>query len=399
MDLSKINNLTIIKKNKDPLVAKSIESNINTQSPTGNAKPELQTNIYIDPTIKIKGFYKDFRNGKLSKKEFDSKLNSIQPKILELINEETRKEAILTLSQTLKWLIQLKILLSTGQRTDNLDQKTFNEHYGQRSEYKELGKNQKTILNILEFNEEDIAKIDTISANPKEFSKDVKSFLKVFTSDDIIKPTYKVDNILSYLYNERPTFLKEIAVLFDLYSKYYETLSKNLLTDICSPSFTGTLKFSKIKNIQPRFDMINRHILSSNLSSKIDYDLDLSKIGVLPEDPIEASKILGISASQLGLKKRLDNLNDWLFNGIVMVQVSINRIHALKPLSSVAADGSVKVGLKAHAAQAANKIYDIWLILEDTKSFLDSLKGLIDGSAFITGVASEDILDILETNF
>ena len=55
--------------------------------------------------------------------------------------------------------------------------------------------------------------------------------------------------------------------------------------------------------------MINRHILSSNLSSKIDYDLDLSKIGVLPEDPMEASKILGISASQLGLKKRLDNLN------------------------------------------------------------------------------------------
>ena len=192
-------------------------------------------------------------------------------------------------------------------------------------------------------------------------------------------------------------FLNEIATLFDLYSKYYKTLSKELLTNLSDGNFN--IKFQKIKNIQPRFNMINKHILLSNLSTKINFNLDLKKIGALPENPQEASKILGISASQFGLKKRLDNLNEWLTNGIIMIQVSINRIYALKPLSSVAVDGSIKVGLKAHAASAANKIYDLWLVLEDIAAFLDSLKGLIDGSAFLTGVPSEDMLEILEINY
>lgn len=395
MDLTKINTLNIVKKNKDPLVSKTIESNIGIVSPTTNGSVTEPTNISIDNNTKIKNLYKDLRLGKIQKNDFDKNLEKIEPRILETINDETRKNCILVLSNTLKWLIQLKLMISTGQQTDSLNNDLFDNYYGENTEYKELGK-QKIILDILDFDEDNVMKTTLISSNPKEFSKSIKHLLEVFIGDDILKPKYKVDNILSYLYNERPTFLKEIAVLFDLYSKYFDTISKNLIQQTTNNQL---ITFGKIKDIQPRFNMINKHILSSNLSNKINYNLDLNKIGVLPEDPNEASKILGISASQLGLKKRLDNLNEWLTNGIIMVQVSINRIHALKPLSSVAADGSVKVGLKAHAAQAANRIYDIWLILEDTKSFLDSLKGLIDGSAFITGVPSRDTLEILDTNF
>ena len=385
MDLSKLNNLTIIKKNKDPLVNQSIASNVEAKNPN-NLNEKIEINDKKDILFNL---YKKFRNGKLSKSNLNEKLQNNEPKLIENISNEVRTEIILVLSQTLKWLLQIKLLLSTGKNVDNLNLETFNE-------FEELGKNKKIISDILSLTEDD-TNVDLIALNPKEFSLKIKSLLKVFTNDDIINPKYKTDKIINYLHNERPMFLNEIATLFDLYSKYYKTLSKELLTNLSDGNFN--IKFQKIKNIQPRFNMINKHILLSNLSTKINFNLDLKKIGALPENPQEASKILGISASQFGLKKRLDNLNEWLTNGIIMIQVSINRIYALKPLSSVAVDGSIKVGLKAHAASAANKIYDLWLVLEDIAAFLDSLKGLIDGSAFLTGVPSEDMLEILEINY
>lgn len=391
MDLSKINNLTIIKKNKDPLVSNSIPSNGYLEAPSGLGKPPL----IIDKKTILFDLYKEFRYGKLSKYDFDKKLQATENKLIENLTAEVRNEILLVLSHTLKWLIQLKLLFSTGRNSENLNSKIFDEQY---SEYNELSLDniKELIINIVSITEDDL-NINIISKNPKEFSLGIKNFLNIFLKDDILNPKYKTDKIINYLHNERPTFLKEIAVLFDLYSKYYNTLSKKLLEDLGNGDFN--IKFDKIKNIQPRFNMINKHILSSNLDTKINFDIDLKKIGVLPEDPLEATNILGISASQFSLKKRLDNLNSWLTNGILMVQVSINRLHALKPLSSIAVDGSVKVGLKSHAAQSANQIYDIWLILEDTKSFLESLKGLIDGSAFLTGVSSEDQLQILDTNY
>ena len=101
--------------------------------------------------------------------------------------------------------------------------------------------------------------------------------------------------MIRYLSNQRPTFLNEITVLFDLYSKYYDQISND---------FLEKKPLRNIKDIRPRFDMINRHILSSNLSTRIDYDIDLTTtVGSLD---------LNITASKLGLEKRLTNLNSWL---------------------------------------------------------------------------------------
>lgn len=413
MDFSKINTLNIIKKTKDPLVNQSIQANV---SQTPSSGPSLTSDLSgqtskdrISNTEKINSLYKDFRQGKLSKNDLDRKLLNINPIILNTINEDVRINTIFVLSQTLKWLTQLKILLSTG-LSPNLvldqSQQTTNSPVssGKFKDFKTLEENEEHITNILKFGSyenqpEEVFSIgDEISPilnDPKGFSKKTKELLKVFVNDDIINPKYKVDNILLYLHNERPTFLKEIAVLFDLYAKYYETISKDFL----ETNLAAGKGFKRIKDVQPRFDMINRHILASNLQTKINYNLDLDKIGAIPEDPIEAAKLLGISTSQLGLKKRLDNLNDWLINGIIQVQVSINRVNALKPVSRINQNGQSELGLNSSAGIPANTKYEIWLILNDTKAFLESLKGLIDGSAFLTGIPSGDILEVLETNY
>ena len=390
MDLSKINTLNIIKKNKDPLVNKSITPNTNvisggSKNSSLNGETKEPTNLTtITPGTKVKKLYGEFRKGLITKENLDKKLLSIKPLIMEKVDIDARKEANIILLETLKWLIKLKILISTGKNPN-----------------KKILEFSETINNIIT-DDNILGNLDILHSDPKRFSKEVYNFLKLFTSDDLINPKFKVD-LSGYLTNVRPNFLKEIAVLFDLYSKYYETISNELINNLekveqeSSGSNKINVKFKKLPDIQPRFDMINKHIFASNLIEQVDYNLDLEKIGVLPEDPYEASKILGISASQLGLKKRLDYLNAWLINGIVMVQVSINRLYALKPIS-LDKPNSIP-GLNLAASKSVNEIYDVWLILEDTKSFLESLKGLIDGRAFITGVPSENMLDILNTNY
>lgn len=422
MDFSKINNLNIIKRIKDPLVNQSIQANVSQTPSSGPSTTDLSGRTPKDKISnieKINSLYKDFRQGKLSKNDLDRKLLNINPIILNTINEDVRINTIFVLSQTLKWLTQLKILLSTGLSPNlaaDLSQPTTNSPVssGKFKDFKTLEENEEHITNILKFGSyenqpEGIFSIKDeilqITNDPKGFSKKTKELLKVFVNDDIINPKYKVDNILLYLHNERPTFLKEIAVLFDLYAKYYETISKDFLeTDLTDQTNQAAGNwdwkgFKRIKDVQPRFDMINRHILASNLQTKINYNLDLDKIGAIPEDPVEAAKLLGISTSQLGLKKRLDNLNDWLINGIIQVQVSINRINALKPISRINQNGQSVLGLNSSAGIPAHTKYEIWLILNDTKAFLESLKGLIDGSAFLTGMPSGDILEVLETNY
>lgn len=398
MDLTKINTLSVIKKNKDPLVSKSITPNV-TQVSANIPETELKVGIsksnvtQIPSKVnKVKKLYTDFRTGHIQKEDFERKIFGLEPKILKKMTSASKKEILPILVETLKWLIQIKILISTGKNPN-----TPNQNFPF------------LINNIIEKdthnNEDRNSLINLIDKDPKKFSLEIYSFLRLFTEDDILNPKYKVD-ISGYLANDRPNFLKEIVVLFELYCKYYETVSKDIIDSIENSDFSNTQdeniqfqEFKKLSEVQPRFQMINKHILSSNLNEKITHNLDLTKIGILPEDPIEASKILGISASQLGLKKRLDNLNAWLINGIIMVQVSINRIYALKPISTFTPGALTVPGLKNFAAKNAENIYDIWLIIEDTKSFLESLKGLIDGKAFITGVPSNNMLDILNVNY
>jgi hypothetical protein len=365
------------------LVNKSIEPNISAVSGIQKSETKKETNLTtIAPGSKVKKLYGEFRKGSITKEDLDKKLLNNNPLLSEKVNIDIQKEVVVILLETLKWLMKLKILISTGKNPN-----------------KKILEFSETINNIIT-DDNILGNLDILHSEPKRFSKEVYDFLKLFTSDDLLNPRFKVD-LSGYLTNVRPNFLKEIAVLFDLYSKYYETISNELINNLEKTGPNGSDKinvnFKKLSDIQPRFNMINKHILTSNLVEQIDYNLDLEKIGVLPEDPIEASKILGITSTQLGLKKRLDHLNAWLINGIIMVQVSINRLYALKPIS-LDKPNSVP-GLKAVAAKSANTIPDIWLILEDTKSFLESLKGLIDGRAFITGVPSENMLDILNTNY
>lgn len=359
MDLSK---LKIIKATVDPL-ARSNPSNVNVKSQ--ETKTETPGQISESTIETINDGYNELRRGKLNQNDFNRKILKLDNRLLDDVSQYQKKEILDFLFETIKWYIQLKFLISTGLKAE-----TLSTDGDIPDEYAEL-------IPFLQF-VEDLDQPDVRSCiNPKDTSHTVKSLLELFINDDIIQPKYKINSeMLMYLHNQRPTFLNEITVLFDLYSKYYDQISRDFLEG---------QTFRSIKQIQPRFDMINRHILSSNLKTRVDYDLDLSKI---------STDETNIGTSQLGLQKRLNHLNSWLTNGIIHTQSSINRFSALKPVTK-----ATYRGLNDLNNQPIISRYDLWIILRDTKSFLESLKGLVDGTAFITGIQSGDILDVLEVNY
>lgn len=378
MDLTKISTLKIIKSSPDPL-ARANESNINIKQANDQTQSIDQNNPVNSPVNiieKINNNYSELRRGKLNQNDFNRKLLQIDKSLLEPLDSldsfnqtefnNIKNETLNFLFMTLKWYIQLKFLISTGLKAD-----TLSAIDKLPTKYKELNDYILFIDNL--DNPSERQKI-----NPKETSYKIKDLLEIFIKDDILHPKYKIDNeMIMYLSNQRPTFLNEITVLFDLYSKYYDQISND---------FLGNRPLRNIKDIQPRFDMINRHILSSNLSTRVDYDIDLTTtIG---------NSDLNITASKLGLEKRLTNLSSWLMNGIIHTQSSINRFSALKPVTK-----NTYRGLNNLNNQPVITKYDLWMILRDTKAFLESLKGLVDGTAFITGMPSGDILDVLEVNY
>ena len=366
MDLTKLSSLKIIKSSQDPL-ARANGSNIDIKPQPSVIKTPSEGPISI--IEKINTNYAELRKGKLNQADFNRKILQIDKDLLSPLNtlelNNIKIEILNFLFATLKWYIQLKFLLSTGLKAE-----TLSDINKLPTKYKELSDYIKFIDNL--DNQSERQKV-----SPKDISYKIKGLLEIFIKDDIIYPKYKINNeMIMYLSNQRPTFLNEITVLFDLYSKYYDQISNDFLEK-------RTLR--NIKDIQPRFDMINRHILSSNLSTRVDYDIDLSSI---------SDGGLNISTSRIGLEKRLTHLNSWLMNGIIHTQSSINRFSALKPVTK-----NTYRGFSDLNNQPIDTKYQLWMIMRDTKAFLESLKGLVDGTAFITGMQSGDILDILEVNY
>ena len=375
MDLTKLSSLKIIKSFPDPL-ARANGSNIETKPQPSTNKSTSESPIGI--IEKINNNYTELRRGKLNQNDFNRKILQVDKSLLDPLdsinspqvsngnNTDIKTETLNFLFMTLKWYIQLKFLISTGLKVETL------------SAIDKLPTKYKELSEYIEFIDNLDNQSERQKRSPKEISYKIKDLLEIFIKDDILHPKYKIDNdMIMYLNNQRPTFLNEITVLFDLYSKYYDQISND---------FLEKKPLRNIKDIQPRFDMINRHILSSNLSTRINYDIDLTTtIG---------SSNLNITASKLGLEKRLSHLNSWLMNGIIHTQSSINRFSALKPVTK-----NTYRGLSDLNNQPVITKYDLWMILRDTKAFLESLKGLVDGTAFITGMQSGDILDVLEVNY
>ena len=355
----------IIKSTLDSTQVKSMEDQ--------KSKQNINEAMVEDPISirnKIINTYNELRKGKINQSDFNRNILQIDKDLLSPLNtvelNNIRLETLNFLFATLKWYIQLKFLISTGLKVEIL------------SSFDKLPAKYKDLSDYIEFIDNLDNQSERQKINPKDISYKIKDLLEIFIKDDTLRPKYKINNeIIMYLSNQRPTFLNEITVLFDLYSKYYDQISND---------FLEKKPLRNIKDIQPRFDMINRHILSSNLSTRIDYDIDLTTtVGSLD---------LNITASKLGLEKRLTNLNSWLMNGIIHTQSSINRFSALKPVTK-----NTYRGLSDLNNQPVITNYDLWMILRDTKAFLESLKGLVDGTAFITGMQSGDILDVLEVNY
>ena len=412
MDMSKLSALTIIKSNPETTKAPGTEPN-KIITNTGSNGSDASQNT---PTIQVKileSKHDDLRRGKLSLKDFNKKILGTNPKLLDEITLGNKNIIEGFLQDTLMWYIRLKLLLSTGvppeDWLDNLKHKSYRNHPLLDS------------IKIFETFSEGKTNGKLYNLNPKEASSLTKDFLQVFINDDALYPQYKITNeMVSYLHNERPGFINEIQVLFELYSKFYDTISNYLIEDKLivgdndntglTQSNPGAINSQSVtlSSLQPRFDMINRHIfytLDSKLtrlpigSSNVEYsgtDMDLNKL--IPKDIIDPINIPIIdikNSSKLNLLKRFENLNNWLINGIIQVQTSINRLNGLKPLTK---EGYTR-DLLDFSSQPATSNYDVWLVLRDTKAFLESLKGLVDGSSFLSGIPSGDMLSVLDTNY
>lgn len=384
MDLSKISKLKIIPTNKDTAPILSTE----LKSVEASGQPENTDNIPPTKLKVIENKYNDLRRGNLSVSDFNRKLYEIDRTLLDTIDKGQKKLVEKYLYETLQWYIQLKLLISTGLNIASISD------LAQSNSDSKLAKDFAQFIpsfNHMSFdsNLDDVQDFNAKSnVAPKEASLNIIDFLKVFINDDIMNPMYKINNeMVMYLHNNRPGFLNEITVLIDLYSKFYGEVSKDLIEDRLNNPLRS------LSDIQPRFEMINRHILytlQSNLPNKINFDIELNKLNIGKEN-----ENLSIYSSQYGLSKRLTLLNNWLINAIISTQTSINRLKGLKPITK---EGKQKDSLD-FSSQPATTRYDIWLILQDTKAILESLKGLVDGTAFLTGVPSGEMLDVLNVNY
>lgn len=370
MDLTKLNKLTVLTP-KNSLGTKTE----NQGTTKGSNIISLNKKENGMDTDKMLEKYLDVRKGLISEHDFKNEFTNLNS---ETINSNLKSQVTIIMVQTLKWYIQIKLLLSTGLKVDNL--KEFLNDISNEPNYNDLINPQiKFLLECLDDPSTYYNKID-----PKESSNSIMNLLSIFIEDDLIRPKYDIDlDMLTYLANSRPTFLKEITLLFDLYAKVYLQHSKDLITN---------KQMRQLDEIQPRFNMINNHILSSNLKTKVSHNLDLNKLNI-SNSVIEA--ISGIEASKLGLQKRLKNLNNWLINGIIHIQISLNRLHGLKPVTQ---EGKEKLITDANT-NTINSNYELWLILNEVLSFLDSLKNLADGTAFISGMSSKDQVLILDVNY
>lgn len=328
---------------------------------------------------KLEETYKTLQKGGTTKKDFNRVLLRLYPKLLTNINPVTRTELNRKLKEISSWYINLKNVLMDYEelivihRTDTDKNKIAKNSFRQTL----------TELNVF-------LKTDRFDKAQSLLTKDL---LAVFINDDPFKPIFNVnDRLVNFLIKtERTTsFIKEMALCFGLYRKYISKLAEDFAKDI---ELDKEIKFKNIDDVQPRFNLINDHILKSNPKDKNKLSLNL-EILLNKEEQDNINKDLKETAtvSGMGLKKRLNEINKWLNDGLFHTQYLYNRLNNLK----------VKITDKNSLKEfepTINDNYMVWGLLKDIEIFLGSMEDLLLGKSFLVGVNTIEKLETLDVSY
>ena len=373
-------NLQIIKKN--PV----------TEVKTSNVEVS-QRDTFINKIEKIQNEYKHVQKGNISENDFKKLLMRNHPRLLSPINNLTRTQLNQRLKHLINWYIEIKnILIGYNDITkDNLQFRELTKLY--------------TDLKVF---------TDTDRFG-KEQSIIIKNIINLFLIDNPLNPNFGVSENLGRVLaktNRNTSYIKELTLCFSLYRKYLNTLAADFvkafeypegITTTSDPKILKDLPepviaFRTIYEIQPQFQMINAHIKNSvdttlsnhkeharNFNTEIFGNLDNLNKDIIPLTTNQ-------EVSNMGIKKRLNEINNWINNGLIQAQHQYNRLNNLKIIRT-------NSNIDKNFDQAINDNFKVWCLIKDTEKYLESIEDLLLAKSFLTGMVNNDNLEVLEVNY
>lgn len=371
-------NLQILKKNPEVIVDNIIVSSRDT---------------FINKIEKIQTEYKNVQSGHIHESDFKKIILRNHPRLLSNIELNTREQINIRLKQLISWYFEIKnILIGYNDATKDMVQ------------FRELTENYTNLKIFLNGDRIEIMQ-----------SKLVKNIIESFNNDNPINPKFGVCDSLGRVLaktNRNTSYIKEITLCFSLYRKYFKEISKDFVKsfefpDGIEPTIdqrllkklpTPSIELRSIFMVQPRFQMINEHIRKSvdvfdkdHKNSCRNFDTE-----VIGDINTFNSDILTLTTNQeisnMGIKKRLTEINNWINNGIIQAQYQFNRLNNFKIIRT-------QNNINKNFAEPIVDNFKVWCLIKDIEKYLESMEDLLLGKSFLTGINTNENLDVLEVNY
>lgn len=378
-----LTNLTIL-DNKRNIVQEAVLVNQNT-APVSNILSNSSENPLQNPDLnitKLEKLNQQIRTGKISTNASRKVIMRTNPKMLEKLENTTRYEVTKLLIENLNWFIQIKKLIigwnpiAEKYKRLNLD--------GLLLDHNLISENAETRANQI-----------------LENSMKLKETLMVLIEDPKHKPVYgPSEYFLKFLTdtNSHSQFIKELQLLLEFKQKYFMKFSEKFVEavngGIISNQLTNVFKsIDSIDNFQPRYKLINNHILNFRHSSENLHVSINSEITNIDDNEIsnKTLKSIDFKIHALGLHKRINNYCSWLDNGIIQTQYTLNRLNNLKIRRT---DDFQNINYE----KQAESNFDVWSIIRDNEAFMKSLQENLNGDALVVGLTTTDMLKYLNVS-
>lgn len=381
-----LSNLTILDNNRQVVQTGTTKP---PQPPQPPKQMETLTNSsenpLLDPNINIQKLEKlnqQLRTGKISTQASKKVIMRTNPKMLEKLENTTRLEVTKLLLENLKWSIQIKKLI--------IGWNPFTE------KYKKL--NFDGLLldpNLISENAE--TRANQILTN----SLLLKETLTLLIEDPKHKPQYgPSDYFLNLLVenNSHSQFIRELQLLLEFKQKYFvkfsDKFAESVNSGIISNQLTEVFKtMDSIEYFQPRYKLINNHILNfKNASDNLHTSIS-SEISSIEDNEVINKKLKSVDYKihALGLYKRINNFCSWLDNGMIQTQYTLNRLNSLKIRRT---DDFQNINYE----KQAETNFDVWSIIRDNEAFMKSLQENLNGDALVVGITTTDMLKVLNVS-
>lgn len=374
-------NLQIIKKP----VAGVVNTNENTIV--------SQRDPFINKIEKIQKEYSSVQQGHISENDFKKLLLRNHPRLVSDISNDTRAQLSTRLKHLISWYLEVKNILIG-----------YNDHTKDMLQFRELTENYNNLKIFLNGDR-----------NDKMQSKLVKNIIELFIGDSPINPKYGICDSLGRVLaktDRNSSYIKELTLCFSLYRKYLDTIATDFVQSFEFPEGQEpttdlkiikslpepVIKFRTIHEVQPRFSMINDHIRKSVDTFDKDHKTNARNFNVEIFGNIDNfnKDIIPLTVNQevsnMGIKKRLTEINNWINNGLIQAQHQYNRLNNLK---IVRTQSNINKNFEA----TIDNNFKVWGIIKDTEKYLESIEDLLLGKAFLTGMNNQDNLDVLEVNY